>query len=232
MKIIAIIPARGGSKGIPGKNTLEICGKSLINYSIESALHSVKISDIWVSSEDEEILKVARKSKEILIHKREKKIAKDNSSVVDTIKAVLSKYTEENMPDAIMLLQPTSPIRESKQIDEAISLLKVNTNMQSLISVCPMDDVHPARMYWKNGLSIEPILEKYEQTRRQEIPLAYYRNGSIYIVRTKAFLENNSLMVKPSIGFEMPESMLLNIDTPRDVLIAEPLIKAWKNKKI
>jgi CMP-N,N'-diacetyllegionaminic acid synthase len=229
MKTIAIIPARGGSKGIPGKNTLEICGKPLIDYSIESALQSVNISEIWVSSDDDKILKVARKSKEVLIHQRESKIAKDNSSVVDTIKAILAEYTKENIPDAIILLQPTSPIRESKQIDDAISLLEVNTNMQSLISVCPMDDVHPARMYWKNGLSLEPILEKYEQTRRQEIPLAYYRNGSMYIVRTKAFLENNSLMVKPSIGFEMPESMLLNIDTPRDVLIAEPLIKAWRN---
>ena len=229
MKTIAIIPARGGSKGIPGKNILEICGKPLIDYSIESALKCVNISEIWVSSDDDKILKIARKFKKVLIHQRESKIAKDNSSVVDTIKAILAEYTQENIPDAIMLLQPTSPIRESKQIDEAISLLEVNTNMQSLISVCPMDDVHPARMYWKNGLSIEPILEKYEQTRRQEIPLAYYRNGSIYIVRTKSFLENNSLMVKPSIGFEMPESMLLNIDTPRDVLIAEPLIKAWRN---
>jgi CMP-N,N'-diacetyllegionaminic acid synthase len=229
MKTIAIIPARGGSKGIPGKNILEICGKPLIDYSIESALQSVNISEIWVSSDDDKILKVARKSKEVLIHQRESKIAKDNSSIVDTIKAILSEYTQENIPDAIILLQPTSPIRESKQIDEAISLLEVNTNMQSLISVCPMDDIHPARMYWKNGLSLEPILEKYEQTRRQEIPLAYYRNGSMYIVRTKAFLENNSLMVKPSIGFEMPESMMLNIDTPRDVLIAEPLIKAWRN---
>ncbi len=229
MKTIAIIPARGGSKGIPGKNILEICGKPLIDYSIESALQSENISELWVSSDDEKILKVARKSKEVLIHQRKSKIAKDNSSVVDTIKAILEEYTQENIPDAIILLQPTSPIREPKQIDEAISLLEVNTEMQSLISVCPMDDVHPARMYWKKGLSLEPILEKYEQTRRQEIPLAFYRNGSMYIVRTKAFLENNSLMVKPSIGFEMPESMLLNIDTPRDVLIAEPLIKAWKN---
>jgi CMP-N,N'-diacetyllegionaminic acid synthase len=229
MKTIAIIPARGGSKGIPGKNILEICGKPLIDYSIESALQSENISEIWVSSDDDKILKVARKSNEVLIHQRKSKIAKDNSSVVDTIKAILAEYTQENIPDAIILLQPTSPIRDSQQIDEAISLLEVNPNMQSLISVCPMDDVHPARMYWKNGLSLEPILEKYEQTRRQEIPLAYYRNGSMYIVRTKAFLENNSLMVKPSIGFEMPESMLLNIDTPRDVLIAEPLIKAWRN---
>mgnify|MGYP003627109590 CR=1 FL=1 len=229
MKTIAIIPARGGSKGIPGKNILEICGKPLIDYSIETALQSENISELWVSSDDEKILKVAGKFKEVLIHQRKSKIAKDNSSVVDTIRAILEEYSQENIPDAIILLQPTSPIRESKQIDEAISLLEVNTDMQSLISVCPMDDVHPARMYWKKGLSLEPILEKYEQTRRQEIPLAYYRNGSMYIVRTKAFLENNSLMVKPSIGFEMPESMLLNIDTPRDVLIAEPLIKEWKN---
>ena len=229
MKTIAIIPARGGSKGIPGKNILKICGKHLIDYSIESAIDSNKISDVWVSRDDEKILEVARKSQEVRLHHRKSTISQDNSSVVDTIKALLEEYSNANYPDFIVLLQPTSPIREAKQIDEAISLLEANPEMLSLISVCPMDDVHPARMYWKENLSIEPILEKYEQTRRQEIPLAYYRNGSIYIVRTKAFLENNSLMVKPSIGYEMPESMLLNIDTPRDVLIAEPLINAWKN---
>ena len=76
---------------------------------------------------------------------------------------------------------------------------------------------------------LKPILEKYEQNHRQDIPTAYYRNGSIYLVRTKAFLSSRSLMVKPTMSFEMPENILLNIDSPRDLMIAEILIKSWKD---
>ena len=95
-----------------------------------------------------------------------------------------------------------------------------------------MDDVHPARMYWKEDSSLSPILADFEQTRRQDIPKAYYRNGSIYITRISSFIKENTVMVKPSIGFEMPTSQLLNIDEPRDIMIAEVLVTAWKNGQL
>ncbi len=91
-----------------------------------------------------------------------------------------------------------------------------------------MDDIHPARMYWKNNELLESLYPEWEQLRRQDIPKAYYRNGSIYITRMSAFLKENKLMVKPTIGYEMPASQLLNIDEKRDLLIAEVMIKEWK----
>lgn len=230
MKVLALIPARGGSKGVPGKNVKVIDGKPLIGYTIEAAINSQVLNDIWVSSEDDRILDVARQYPKIKIHERSQENATDNSPVTDTISEVLEKSGDEF--DAIMILQVTSPIRDGKQIDDAVALLANNQEANSLISVVAMDDIHPARMYWKEGDNLQPILKQFEQARRQDIPKAFYRNGSIYIVRTEAFKRNHSVMVKPSIGYEMPLARLLNIDEPRDLLIAEPLIKAWQKGEL
>lgn len=230
MTILAIIPARGGSKGIPGKNKRLIDGKSLICYSIESAVQS-SVTAIIVSSEDEEILNIARKYDNVQLHKRETELASDTSPVTETLLAIISQSEREY--DAVMLLQPTSPIRTAQQIDEAIALFEAHPEANSLISVIPMQDVHPARMYWQheNGM-LKSILPTFEQTRRQDIPAAWYRNGAIYIVKCDALKHHNKIMVSPSIGFAMPTSQWLNIDEPRDLLIAEVLIQAWKRGEL
>ena len=231
MKTIAIIPARGGSKGVPNKNIIEIDGKPLIEYTIETALAASKVDKVIVSSDSEDILNVARKFDGVAIHKRLDALATDTSPITDTISNILKDESEEY--EAFMILQPTSPIRTSLQVDEAVELLSNNKHANSLISVTAMDDVHPARMYWKdNQDDLSTILGQYEETRRQDIPNAYYRNGAIYITNVAAFLAKNSVMIKPSVGYEMPSSQLLNIDEPRDVLIAEVLIKEWKKGNI
>lgn len=236
MKIFSIIPARGGSKGIPGKNIKNILGKPLICYSIEAALESKEIGKIIVSSDSEDILEIAQSYSEIILHKRPVDLATDNSPVTLTVQNILDQYQDqlliEKNHDAVMLLQPTAPIRTGSQIDDAINLFRENSRFNSLISVCEMDDVHPARMYWKEQNQIVPILKEYEETRRQEIPTVWFRNGSIYLTRIKTFQENKSLMAKPTMGFPMPASQLLNLDDTRDLVIAEALIKAWKNGQI
>jgi CMP-N-acetylneuraminic acid synthetase len=229
--VLAIIPARGGSKGIPAKNKRLIAGKPLISYTIEAALQSNGISKIVVSSDDEEIIDIARQYDGIQIHRRESVLATDSSPITDTILDILSQV--ERIYDAVMLLQPTSPIRTSQQLDEAIALFATHPEANSLISVIPMQDVHPARMYWQQeDCTLKPILQAYEQTRRQDIPTAWYRNGAIYIVKCEAFERYNQVMIPPSIGFAMPASQWLNIDEPRDLLIAEALIPAWKRGKL
>ena len=224
MKVIAIIPARGGSKGVPGKNRKPVDGKPLICYTIEAALQSKLLSEIYVSSDDQLILDLAEGYRGIRLHVRPNALATDNSPVSETVSAICSNTA----CDAIMLLQPTAPIRTSDNIDDAISLLESSGNCNSVISVVAMDDVHPARMYWIENGEMQSILPAYELSRRQDIPPAYYRNGSIYLVRKIAFEEKKSLMVKPSIPYIMPSGWLLNIDEPRDMIIAEALIPAWK----
>jgi CMP-N-acetylneuraminic acid synthetase len=232
MKVIAIIPARGGSKGVPGKNRYPIQGKPLISYTIEAALGSKLLNKIIVSSDDPIIKKISGYFSKVRFHQRPDNIAGDSSPVSETIEDVLNLFDPSCEFDAVMLLQPTSPIRTAEQIDQAIELFTNQPDANSLISVCAMDDVHPARMYWKDNLELKPILTEFEQTRRQDIPKAYYRNGSIYITRIAEFKICKSVMIKPSIGFEMPTSHLLNIDEPRDILIAEVLIKEWKEGKL
>jgi len=224
MKVTAIIPARGGSKGVPGKNKKEIDGKPLLSYSIEAALQSKLLSEIWVSSDDEAILAIAKQFSQIKIHRRNVAHATDQSPVTDTVKEILG----QSVCDAVMLLQPTAPIRTGENIDKAIQLMEADDQINSVISVVAMNDIHPARMYWAKEHRLISILPEFEQTRRQDIPPAYYRNGSIYLTRKTAFDVNHSLMVKPTAPYIMPLDWLLNIDENRDLIIAEALIPAWK----
>lgn len=227
MKVIAIIPARSGSKGVPGKNSALVCGKPLISYTIEAALASKLISKIVVSSDGAEILNIARKYPDVFIHERQVELASDTSPVTETVYEILKK--EAIQFDFILLLQATAPIRTGKQIDEAILSLKSKQEYNTLISVVAMYDTHPARMYWKDREhGLKPILEKYEQHRRQDIPPAYYRNGSMYLTRISSFLKSQSLMTGPIVAYEMPLAQMLNIDEPRDMLIAEVLVEEWK----
>lgn len=224
MKVIAIIPARGGSKGVPGKNKKIIDGKPLIAYTMEAAVQSSLLTQIWVSTDDPEIVQLATQYHAVKIHHRNASLASDHSPVADTVQDIL----QQTECDAIMLLQPTAPIRNSNDIDAAVKLLQSSLQVNSVISVVAMTDIHPARMYWQRDALLDPIFPEFEQTRRQDIPPAYYRNGSIYLVRKKAFEQQHSLMVKPAMPYIMPLNHLLNIDEPRDMIIAEALIPAWK----
>jgi len=225
LKVIAIIPARGGSKGVPGKNKKLIDGKPLIAYTIEVAVASGIFSDIVVSSDDDEILQIATAWPSVKHHQRSQFLASDTSPVVDTVLEILKAYNA----DAVMLLQPTAPIRTVKNIHEAIDLLKQNPNAGCVVSVVEMTDIHPARMYWKKDGFLTPVLGEHETSRRQDIPPAYYRNGSMYLVTAKAIRENGTMMPKPMLPYVMPFNWLLNIDEPRDIIVAEALISAWKN---
>ena len=230
MKILGIIPARGGSKGIPGKNIKPLGGKPLIAWTIEAALESQLLHKIIVSSDNDDIFRVANKYKDqrLLFDYRPAHLATDSSQIIDTILYLLEKH--KNF-DSVMLLQPTSPIRTGEDIDEAIKLLANNPSANSVISVVPMDDVHPARMYWlEDNKELKSIMPQWETSRRQEIPKAYYRNGAIYLTRTQTLLEHKSLMVDPKLPLIMDYNYLLNIDEPRDLIIGDALIKAWKNK--
>tara|TARA_Y100000022_G_C13193179_1_gene349056 strand:- start:242 stop:913 length:672 start_codon:yes stop_codon:yes gene_type:complete len=223
MRLIAIIPARGGSKGIPGKNIIQINGKPLIQYTIDMAVNVKYFSSIWVSSDSKDIMDACRHYEGLKFHNRASDLATDNSPIVDTIMEIVK--LEKNDFDAIILLQPTSPLRTVKQVENAVEKLYKNKEFNSLVSVCPMDDIHPARMYWKNNLELNSIMPEFQYSRRQDIPKAWYRNGAIYIVRKEAFLKEKQIILRPILGYEMPRSELLNIDEPIDLKFAQVLLK-------
>jgi CMP-N-acetylneuraminic acid synthetase len=219
---LAIIPARGGSKRLPRKNILDLNGKPLIAWSIESGLKSEYIDKVVVSSDDTEILAVPRKyNVETLV--RPDELASDTATTFDAI-----KHTIDNMEqyDYIVLLQPTSPLRDEKHIDDAIELLE-SKNADAVVSVCEMDH----SPLWSNtldeSLSMQGFLRDEVLNKRSQDLEKYYRpNGAIYICKIGRLLEEKSFFLKENIyGFKMDRESSIDIDNEADFHLADLTIK-------
>tara|TARA_B100000809_G_scaffold105703_1_gene104247 strand:+ start:46044 stop:46736 length:693 start_codon:yes stop_codon:yes gene_type:complete len=226
MKVLGLIPARGGSKGVPKKNIRLVDGQTLISYSIEIAQKSKLITDVLVSTDSDEIIDIV-KSYNCDFLKRNLENAQDNSVIEDVIYEVLKELKTEY--DLIVLLQPTSPIREVEDIDNVIRLFFEDKDLETVVSLVELEDIHPARMYEINeNKEMFPLNRKLERKRRQELQPVYLRNGSIYATRVSAFLEHGKFICDRKKGYVMPESKWANVDTERDLLLTECLIKEWK----
>lgn len=226
-KIIAIIPARGGSKGILGKNIKLLDGKPLIAYTIEAALQSKCLDRIIVSTDDKKIAEVSKKYGAEII-KRPKFLAGDKAKTIDAVFHVFDALEREKYVfDFLVLLQPTSPLRTAKDIKEAIELFQ-NTSPELLVSVYKMEPPP----YWcfrieKNYL--KPIFGLKYFKPRGEVPEAYMPNGAIYISSPKFLRKNKSFYAKKSLPYIMPKEKSVDIDYPIDFRLAELLIKKNKN---
>jgi CMP-N,N'-diacetyllegionaminic acid synthase len=218
---LAIIPARAGSKRLPGKNVLDLNDKPLIAYSIEAGLQSKYIDKVIVSSNNEEILNISKEFRAEII-KRPDDLANDTATSFDAI-----KHTVENADkyDYIVLLQPTSPLRSATQIDEAIELLETK-EANAVVSVCEMDH----SPLWSNTLpqdgSMQDFLRDEVLNKRSQDLEKYYRlNGAIYICKTDKLLEEESFFLKEKIfAYKMDRESSVDIDEEIDFKIAEILI--------
>lgn len=218
---LAIIPARGGSKRLPRKNVLELANKPLIAWSIDAGLHSNYIDSVIVSSDDEEILKISKNFSADTI-KRPDALANDTATTFDAI-----KHTIENSEkyDYVILLQPTSPLRTSLDIDEAIELLE-EKNADAIISVCEMDH----SPLWSNildeTLSMQGFLKEEVLNKRSQDLETYYRlNGAIYICKTSKLLEEESFFLKEhSFAYIMDRKNSIDIDEEIDFKLANIFI--------
>jgi len=225
---LAIIPARGGSKRVPGKNRLDLCGKPLLSYSIEAALQSFFIDEIVVSSDDNTILEIAKKYN-IKALKRPDFLATDTTTTVDTIRHVLEFYSSY---DYFILLQPTSPLRKSFHIDEAVALLN-KKNARAVVSVCEMEH----SPLWSNTLdescSLSHFLkEEVQQARSQDLKPYYRINGAIYICHTEQFLAENTLFLKEdSFAYIMDRESSIDIDDWIDFKIAACLLSEQEEQE-
>lgn len=228
MKTLVIIPARGGSKGVPKKNIKILGDKPLIAHAIACAQASQKTTRTVVSTDAEAIAEVAQQyGCEVIL--RPESLATDSSNVVTAVAHVYGELKEDF--DLIVLLQPTSPLRTGADLDAIITSFEEDDHVNSVISVIPMDDMHPARMYHLGAESeLIPFMSEGETTRRQDLEPVYYRNGCFYAVRTSVFLKEQSFMVAPKKAYVMSADWLANIDTPRDFKIAELLYADWKHE--
>ncbi|WP_152287203.1 acylneuraminate cytidylyltransferase family protein [Flavicella marina] len=226
MKVLGLIPARGGSKGVPQKNIRLVDGLPLIGYSIEIAKKSKLLTDVVVSTDSDEIIDVV-KSLDCSFLKRSSKNAQDESKIETAILEVLE--TLETNYDLIVLLQPTSPIREVEDIDNVIKMLVDDEKLDSVVSLVELEDIHPARMYQlSEAQKMLPLQPDLERKRRQDLKPVYLRNGAIYATRVSTFLKSEKFIADNKKGYVMPESKWSNVDTERDLLITEALIKEWK----
>lgn len=216
MKVIAIIPARGGSKGIPRKNLVNFSGKPLMQWSIDAALKSKYITDVVVSSDDDEILSLAQLNKEVIVIKRPKELAQDNSKTAPVLTHVLESLKEVKF-DYLILLQPTSPLRTAKDIDLAFEKL-LNSEATSLISVCELEH-HPFKSFKvdEKGYLQGVINNDYPFYPRQSLPKAYRANGAIYIIKVNNFIKDKRLLTNKAAYFEMSIDASLDIDTIKDL---------------
>lgn len=224
MNILAIIPARGGSKGIPKKNIKLLAGKPLITYSIEAAIKSTHINKVIVSTDDKEIAQISQShDAEIII--RPKELAKDDSPTIDTIFHALELLKDSYSPDILVLLQPTSPLRTSKDIDQAIELfIKNKETSNSLVSICVSDPSPFSSFKIENGFLIPNFDKKYLKMRRQELPKLYSPNGSIYISSIKDIKKFQGFYGDKIIPYEMPKERSIDIDTMMDFKLVELML--------
>ena len=228
MRVLAIIPARGGSKGVPGKNIKLLSGKPLIEYTTEVALQSKLLTKVVVSSDDDKIIEVAKNTGVEVPFKRPSNLSEDATPTLPVIKHALAYYKNIGEEfDAICLLQVTSPFRTVDFLDNAIQKF-INEAADSLISVQKVP--HEYNPHWTFELNEEGNLkiatgEEKIISRRQDLPTTYHRDGSIYITKTSVILEKNSLYGNTIAYIESKEKNFVNIDTLRDWGKAEEIIK-------
>lgn len=225
MQILGLIPARGDSKGVPGKNNKLLNGTPLIGYTIASGLESQRISKLVVSTDDPAIAQTSKDFGSEVPFLRPAALATDHSPSIDTVLHALSYFSEKGIHfDAVCLLQPTVPFRPAGSIDSAIQKFE-ESEADSLISVQAVPDKYnPHWTFLEQENSPHLQLATGEQqivSRRQELPKAYYRDGSIYLTRTEVLIQNRSLYGKTITYLENTDTPLINIDTAEDWLKAE-----------
>jgi CMP-N-acetylneuraminic acid synthetase len=234
MKILGIIPARGGSKGIPRKNMRVLAGKPLLSWTAEAALES-KLDRIILSSEDEEILNFARGKGVEVPFVRPRELAGDDTPSLDVVMHAVEELrrTEGYLADAVMLLQPTSPLRTSKHINEAIELFSKKPEATSLVSVvkAPHNMIPESLMRLEGDGYLNHVRSWGEGlSQRQKKPIYFARNGAaIYLVRTSYLLEKKSLYGPRILPYEMPRHESVDIDDLLDFEICEYLLSKRKS---
>lgn len=228
-KIVGIIPARGGSKGLPRKNIKTLIDKPLIAWTIDASLKSKYIDRVIVSTDDSEIAKISKEyGANVII--RPEELATDDASTMDVIIHTIEciEKSENFSPDYVVLLQCTSPLRNEKHIDEAIEkIVYSEIEAESLISVTKEE--HPP--WWLRTINTDGYMERYfdydttNNVRRQDFTKLYRSNGAIYIAKSEVILDKHTFQTAKTIPFIMDNIGSVDIDTQNEFELAEFYLK-------
>ena len=227
MRVLGLIPARGGSKGVPRKNVRELGGKPLIAYSIDAARAATRIDRVVVSTEDEEIAAISKSLGAEVPFVRPGALAQDDTPMLPVIVHALKTVIADGwMPDAVCLLQPTFPFRRPEDIDACIDALSAR-GADCVISVHRVPHhFNPHWVYFEqpDGTLRLATGEREPIPRRQELPPAFHRSGAIYVTRAAVITEQGSLYGDSVVGYETSTENSYNIDTIEDWERAEAQI--------
>lgn len=227
MQILAIIPARGGSKGVPAKNIKLLNGKPLLAYTAEIALRSSYLTEVILSSEDEQIIETAKSLGIKVPFRRPLALAQDHTPTLDVVLHAVHWYEKQNIYfDGVCILQVTSPFRTLEFLDQAIEQFILSA-CDSLVSVQRVPaEFNPHWVFEVNADGYLKLATKETEiiARRQELPAAFHRDGSIYITKTEVLLKQKSLYGKTIAYIESDTDFYVNIDTMNDWEKAEEII--------
>ena len=223
-KVLALIPARGGSRRLPGKNLLKLCGEPITVWSIKAAQQSKYVDRIVVSTDSDEIAEVARVAGADVPFIRPNYLASDTASSLDVVKHALNELNQKGQCyEFIVLLQPTSPLRTSKHIDESFELLQ-SKDADAIVGVTELD--HPIELTNRlpDDLSMKGFFTTDSHLRSQNFPKRYRVNGAIYLVRVESLIKENTIFLSDRIyAYKMNREVSVDIDTPYDLRLADAL---------
>jgi N,N'-diacetyllegionaminate synthase len=225
--VLAVIPARGGSKAIPRKNMQPVGGRPLIAWTIAAARASQRITRVVVSTDDEEIAAYARSAGGEVPTMRPRELASDTTPGIDAVVHIVNWLDAHGnyRPELVVVLQPTSPLRTADDIDAAIALLQ-NRGVDAVISVAP--EMHPES--WTSRLSSDGVLLDFgpgveEESTRQDARGRYAQNGAIYVIRRDLLVAQHTLYSKPTLAYVMPSERSLDVDEPWQLAAADALLR-------
>ena len=225
MKILAVIPARCGSKGFPNKNIAKIKGKTLLEWAVKVGLDCDSINDVYISTDCNKYENIAKKAGAKSLGLRPKELASDSSKTIDVIIDLLNNLEETY--DYLVLLQPTSPIRTSEDIKNMIELVE-KSKAEGSVSICEFEEPHPYKLKKidKDGFVNSFLEDTTSEVPRQSLPKVYALNGAIYLTKISTILNKKTFLPKKTIPYFMPNN--INIDSEEDFIFLEGMLEKGK----
>lgn len=221
-----MVPARGGSKGVPRKNIADVAGRPLIAWTLEAARMAPSLTRVVVSTEDPEIARICRAlGAEVIARPHE--LALDSTPTLPVVQHALAQAeaSDGRRYGAVVLLQPTTPLRTAEDIERGVALLR-SSGAESAVSVVDVGGYHPLRMKRLEGDRLVNYVEQDGENMRprQELPPVYLRNGAVYATRREV-IDAGALVGRDCRGWVMPSDRSVNIDAPNDLIVADQLLR-------
>lgn len=228
LSVLGIVPARGGSKGLPGKNIRPLCGKPLLAWSVECGRASRYVDSVLVTTDSPQIAEAGRAAGAVVPFLRPAELSSDTASSIDVLLHCIDQFQPMGRPfNLIVLLEPTSPLREYQDIDHALEMLVNTPTAESVVSVCQSEGGHPAFLYsLASDNRLRPFSEESgRHVRRQDISPVFFPEGTIYATRAESLRQRRTFYHERTFALTVPRWKSVEIDDIYDLVHAEAIMK-------